>query len=41
MKTALRLLLLSVVGLALVCAELHGEDHYTEEADVVAVERVE
>merc|ERR1712195_206075 len=38
MKTALRLLLLSVVGLALVFAELHGEDQYTEDANVVAVD---
>merc|ERR1712195_13173 len=41
MKTALLLLpvlLLSVVGLGLVCAELHGEDQYTEDANVVAVD---
>lgn len=36
MKTVL--LLLSVVGLALVCAELHGEDQYTEDANVLAVD---
>merc|ERR1712153_91135 len=36
MKT---LLLLSILGLALVSAELqHGEDQHTEEADVVAVD---
>merc|ERR1740117_7113 len=35
MKT---LLLLSILGLALVSAELRTEDHYTEEADVVAVD---
>merc|ERR1712166_1018766 len=38
MKTAFLLLLLSVVGLGLVCAELHGEDQYTEDANVVAVD---
>merc|ERR1740130_29342 len=38
MKTAVLLLLLWVVGLALVCAELHGEDQYTEDANVVAVD---
>merc|ERR1712195_226936 len=37
MKTIL--LLLSVSGLALVCAELqHGEDQHTEDANVVAVD---
>ena len=35
MKTAL---LLSILSLALVCAELHGEDQHTEDADVVAVD---
>ena len=35
MKT---LLLLSVLGLALVSAKLQSEDHYTKEADVVAVD---
>lgn len=37
MKIAL-LLLLSIVGLALICAELRTEDQHTEEADVVAVD---
>ena len=36
MKTAL--LLLSIVGLTLVCAELHSEDQHTEDANVVAVD---
>ena len=35
MKT---LLLLSILGLALVSADLQSEDHYTEEAGVVAVD---
>ena len=35
MKT---LLLLSILGLALVSAKLQSEDHYTKEADVVAVD---
>merc|ERR1712166_1710562 len=36
MKIAL--LLLSIVGLALVCADLHTEDQYTEDANVMAVD---
>merc|ERR1712166_737645 len=36
MKNAL--LLLSIVGLALVCADLHTEDQYTEDANVIAVD---
>merc|ERR1712195_137744 len=36
MKNAL--LLLSIVGLALVCADLHTEDRYTEDANVMAVD---
>merc|ERR1712195_187905 len=36
MKNAL--LLLSIVGLALVCADLHTEDQYTEDANVMAVD---
>merc|ERR1711865_83925 len=36
MKIAL--LLLSIVGLALVCADQHTEDQYTEDTDVVAVD---
>merc|ERR1712166_609393 len=35
MKT---ILLLSIVGLALVCAEQHAEDQHTEDANVVAVD---
>merc|ERR1712166_442626 len=37
MKTV-HLLLLSILGVALVCAEVHAEDQYTEDADVVAVD---
>jgi len=38
MKTVTLLLLLSILGVALVCAEVHAEDQYTENADVVAVD---